>query len=91
MDRPSQPTVEGAGVRSGKISRGKKFDRWSGRVFDSPIIKPFMDVLPQITQSGADYIERTANPMSQIGLGLKKRGRPRKHRKIGSALMAAAH
>ena len=92
MDTPSQPTVEGAGVRSGKISRGKKFDRWSGRVFDSPIIKPFMDVLPQITQSGADYIERTANPMSQIGFGLKKRGRPRKHRISASgALMAAGH
>ena len=92
IDTPSQPTVEGAGVRSGKISRGKKFDRWSGRVFDSPIIKPFMDVLPQITQSGADYIERTANPMSQIGFGLKKRGRPRKHRISASgALMAAGH
>ena len=92
MDRPSQPTIEGSGSRSGKISRHKKFDIWSGRVFDSPIIKPFMDVLPQLTQSGADYVERTANPASQSGLGLrKKRGRPRKHRIIGSALMAAGH
>ena len=91
MDRPSQPTVEGAGVRSGKISRGKKFDRWSGRVFDSPIIKPFMDVLPQITQSGADYVERTANPASQAGLGLRKKRVIHKKQIRGKALAPAGH
>ena len=75
-DRAVQ-AIEGSGV-----NRLKKASRWEH--FANATIRDGIDTAGKAARVYND----STNPMAQMGFGLKKRGRPRKH---GGALMAAGY
>ena len=70
-------SIEGSGV-----NRLKKATRWEG--FANRTIRDGIDTAGKAARVYYD----SSNPMAQMGFGLKKRGRPRKH---GGALVAAGY
>ena len=63
------------------VNRLKKGQRWEH--FANATIRDGIDTAGK----AARVYQKSTNPMSMLGFGVKKRGRPRKHH--GGALMAA--
>ena len=69
-------------IKGGSVNRLKKGKRWEQ--FVNATIRDGIDTAGKAARVYYD----SSNPMSQMGFGLKKRGRPRKS---GGALLAAGY
>jgi len=67
-------------IEGGSVNRLKKAQRWEH--FANATIRDGIDTAGK----AARVYQKSTDPMSMMGFGVKKRGRPRKH---GGALMAA--